>query len=103
MALPISIAARLLSSCISLAVCAYGIFIIMNEHYYGRTTKLGGAEVSVDGIQTLFIGVGIIMIGLIPMSFWAKTPKIAGWWAASMLIAGVSLMLSPSLFLHSIS
>ncbi len=78
----------------------YGVFIIATEHYYGRTTKLHGAEVSADGLQAVITGIGIIVIGLAPMSLWAKSGKVAGLWAAACLVVGLTLLVGSGLFVH---
>ena len=78
---------------------AYGTFIIATQHYYGRTNKYGGAEVSVDGCQAVIVGVAIIVIGLTPMCLWMKSGKAAGFWAGTCMIIGIVLFLAPT-YLH---
>ena len=80
---------------ISLLMGAYGLFIISAEHYYGRPTKLGGAEVSADGAQAIIIGIAMIVLGLTPLSLLAKTATAAGLWAGSCMILGIVLFLAP--------
>jgi hypothetical protein len=75
---------------------AYGVFIITTQHYYGHTSKLGGAEVSADGSQAIVLGIAIISIGLTPMAFWAKSGKAAGLWAGGCMILGITLFLAPA-------
>ena len=91
----ISTLAKWITAGMSAFMFAYGIFIINTQHYYGHTSKFGGAEVSVDGIKAVIIGVAIIIIGLTPMALWAKTGKVAGLWAGSCLIIGIFLFLAP--------
>ena len=75
---------------------AYGFFIIATQHYYGRTNKYGGAEVSADGWQAIIMGVAIIVIGLTPMCLWMKSGKAAGFWAGTCMIIGIMLFLAPA-------
>lgn len=74
---------------------AYGVFIIITEHYYGYTSKLGGAEVTADGFEAIVIGIATIILGLTPMSLWAKSGKAAGFWAGTCMVLGVLLFLVP--------
>ena len=75
---------------------AYGIFIIATQHYYGRTNKYGGAEVSADSWQATIMGVAIIVIGLTPMCLWINSGKAAGFWAGTCMIIGIVLFLTPA-------
>lgn len=92
----ISPLAKWLAVGMSAFMFAYGIFIITTQHYYGRTTKLGGAEVSADGLEAIIYGVAIIVIGLTPMSLWAKSGKVAGFWVGACMVIGVLLFLTPA-------
>ncbi len=74
---------------------AFGVFIIVTEHYYGYTSKHGGAEVSADGSDAILLGVATIILGLTPMALWAKSGTAAGFWAGSCMILGVILFLAP--------
>ena len=91
----ISPLAKWLAAGMSAFMFAYGIFIITTQHYYGHTSKLGGAEVSADGLEAVVLGIATIIIGLTPMSLWAKSGKAAGFWAGSCMILGVLLFLVP--------
>lgn len=91
----ISPLAKWLAAGMSAFMLAYGIFIITTQHYYGHTSKLGGAEVSADGLEAVVLGIATIIIGLTPMSLWAKSGKAAGFWAGSCMILGVLLFLAP--------
>ena len=95
----ISPLAKWLAAGMSAFMLAYGTFIIATQHYYGRTDKYGGAEVSVDGLQANLIGVAIIVIGLTPMCLWMKSSKAAGFWAGICMIVGIILFLAPA-YLH---
>lgn len=96
----ISPLAKWLAAGLSAFMFAYGVFVITTEHYYGRTSKLGGAEFSADGLQAIIIGIGIVVMGLLPMSLWAKSAKAAGIWAAACLVAGLVLIIGAPLFAH---
>ena len=79
----ISPLAKWLAFGMSTFMLVYGFFIIATQHYYGRTDKYGGAEVSADGWQAIIMGIAIIVIGLTPMCLWMKSGKVAGFWAAT--------------------
>jgi magnesium-transporting ATPase (P-type) len=85
-----------LSAAMSAFMLAYGIFIIVTQHYYGRTNKYGGAEVSADGWQAIIMAVAIIMIGLTPICLWMKSGRAAGYWAGTCMIIGILLFLVPA-------
>ncbi|NOS98646.1 MAG: hypothetical protein HOP25_09275 [Methylotenera sp.] len=91
----ISPLAKWLAAGMSAFMFAYGVFIIITEHYYGYTSKLGGAEVTADGFEAIVIGIATIILGLTPMSLWAKSGKVAGFWAGTCMILGVLLFLAP--------
>lgn len=91
----ISPLAKWLAVGMSAFMLAYGLFIITTEHYYGYTSKLGGAEVSADGFEAVVLGIATIIIGLTPMCLWAKSAKAAGFWVGGCMILGVILFLAP--------
>lgn len=78
---------RLLMSLVSLTLVGLGIMTVWTGHYHGRTTKLGGAEISLDGPAATAMGLSEAFFGLLPLAFWfhAKRPRTA--WAAACLIA----------------
>lgn len=91
----ISPLAKWLAAGMSAFMFAYGIFIITTQHYYGHTSKFGGAEVNADGLEAIMLGIATIIIGLTPMALWAKSGKAAGFWAGSCMILGGLLFLAP--------
>lgn len=91
----ISPLAKWLAAGMSAFMFAYGIFIITTQHYYGHTSKLGGAEVSADGSEAIVLGIATIILGLTPMSLWAKSGIAAGFWAGSCMLLGILLFLVP--------
>ena len=90
---------KTLAAFISLFMLSYGAFIINSQHYYGYTSKNGGAQVSADGIDAMLIGIAIILISLSPMALWAKSGKIAGIWASICMVLGILLFLAP-IYMH---
>lgn len=91
----ISPLAKWLAVGMSAFMFAYGVFIIITEHYYGYTSKLGDAEVTADGFEAIVLGIAIIIFGLTPMSLWAKSGKAAGIWAGICMVLGTLLFLVP--------
>ena len=81
---------RLLMSLLSLALVGLGVMTILTGHYYGRTSKLGGAEISLDGPAATAMGFSEVLFGLFPLAFWfhTKRPRIA--WAVACLIAAAA-------------
>jgi hypothetical protein len=90
---------RLLASLISLTLIGLGVMTILTRQYYGRTSRLGGAEVSLDGPAATAMGASTALLGLLPLAFWfhAKRPRIV--WAVGCLIAA-SAAFYASLRLH---
>lgn len=86
---------RLLASLISLALVGLGVMTILTRQYDGRTSKLGGAEVSLDGPAATAMGVSTALLGLLPLAFWfqAKRPRIV-WAAACLIAAGAAFYVS---------
>ena len=91
----ISPLAKWLAAGMSAFMFSFGVFIIITEHYYGHTSKYGGAEVGADGSDAIVLGIATIILGLTPMSLWAKSGKAAGFWVGSCMIFGVLLFLAP--------
>lgn len=86
---------RLLASLISLTVVGLGIMAVLTQHYYGRTSKLGGAEVSLDGAAAVGMGVATVFLGLVPLALWfpSKRPALA-WAVACISAAAISFCIS---------
>jgi uncharacterized membrane protein YczE len=78
---------RLLASLISLTLVGLGVTTVVTRHYYGATSKLGGAEVSLDGPPATAIGVSLALLGLVPLAFWFRSKRPAAVWAGACLIA----------------
>lgn len=67
-----------------------GIMVITTEHFYSKTKS--GTETIIDGEQAIIMGIGFMFLGLLPMTFWAKTPKAAAWIAGFSIFLGVITM-----------
>ena len=86
---------RLLVSLISLTIVGLGLMSIVTAQYSGSTSKLGGAEVSLDGPAATAMGVSTLLFGLFPLALWfnTKRPAIA-WVVACFVAAGVAFYVS---------
>jgi hypothetical protein len=78
---------RLLVSLISLTLVGLGVMTILTGHYYGSTSKLGGAEISLDGPPATAMGFSTVLFGLFPLAFWFRTKRPAIVWAVACFIA----------------
>ena len=87
--------ARLLATLTSLTFVALGLMSVMTQHYDGRSTKLGGAQVSLDGEPAVAMGWGMIFLGLLPLALWfsGKRPALA-WLLFCISAAAVSFYLT---------
>ena len=90
--------ARWLASLISVVMIGIGLWSIGAEHYFGRTSKLGGAEISVDGQPATVIGLLYILLGVLPLALWLRTPR-AALWCASICAALFLALLATFLYL----
>lgn len=79
---------------LSAGLVGLGVWEAFTASYYGRSTKYGGAEVFLEGRAAVMAGLGEALIGLAPLALWANTPRRAGLWIGTCLIAGVALMLA---------
>jgi hypothetical protein len=77
-------------SLLSLTLIGLGVMTILTGHYYGRTSKLGGAANSLDGPAATAMGFSEVLFGLLPLAFWfrGKRPRVA--WAVVCLIAAAA-------------
>jgi hypothetical protein len=86
---------RLLILLISLTLVGLGVMTILTGHYYGSTSKLGGAEISLDGPPATAVGFSTVLFGLFPLAFWFRTKWPAIVWAVACLIgAGAAFYVS---------
>ena len=88
---------RLLASLITLTVVGLGIMAVLTQHYYGRTSKLGGAEVSLDGSAAVGLGVATIFLGLVPLTLWFPSKRPALVWAV-VCISAAAISLYTSIY-----
>ena len=86
---------RLLLTLIILTVVGLGTMAVLTQHYYGKTSKLGGVEVSLDGGAAVGMGVATIFLGLVPLALWfpRKWPALA-WAVVCISVAAVSFYIS---------
>lgn len=78
---------RLLATLMTLTVSGLGILAILTTHYYGRTSKLGGAEVSIDGAPAVAMGLCLVFFGLLPLALWFRSKRPALVWMLLCLAA----------------
>ena len=84
--------ARWLTSFIALVMIGLGLWSIASQHYFGRTTKFGGAEVSLDGQPAVLMGLLYISLGVLPLAVWFRTLREAAWWASVCTVAFFALL-----------
>lgn len=78
---------RLLASLISVTFVGLGVMTIVTAHYYGRTSKLGGAEVTLDGPAATAMGYSTVLFGLFPLALWFRAARPRAAWAAGCFVA----------------
>lgn len=79
--------ARWLSTAIASSLIGLGSWALVGQHYFGRTSKFGGAEVSLDGEPAVLMGLLYISLGLLPLAIWFRTPRAAAWWGTACAVA----------------
>lgn len=83
---------RWLGLLIAFAMICLGLWTIASQHYFGRTTKFGGAEVSLDGQSAVLMGLLYIALGALPLALWFRTAQVAVWWASACAVAFLALL-----------
>ena len=78
---------RLLMSLVSLTFVGLGVMTMFTGHYYGRTSKFGGAEVSLDGPAAIVTGLSEALFGLFALAFWFGTTRSRILWAVACFVA----------------
>ena len=78
---------RLLATLISATVVGLGLLAVLTEHYYGRTSKLGGAEVTLYGGPAVATGWGLVCLGLLPLALWFPGKRSALAWSVVCVVA----------------
>src|SRR3982074_3834406 len=81
---------RLLISLTSLTLVGLGVMTMLTAHYYGRTSKLGGAEIMLDGRAATAMGLSEAFFGLSPLAFWFHSKRARIVWAVACLIAAAA-------------
>ena len=89
---------KVIAAFISVCLVALGLITIYTRHYYGETTKSGGAVVNFYGSKAVWMGFGQVVFGLFPLAFWAKSGRAAGIWAGGCLILGISLIIGAAYY-----
>jgi hypothetical protein len=84
---------RILCTLISVVVSGLGMMSIVTSFYYGRTSKLGGAEVLLEGRPAVMAGIGMAIFGLFPLALWARTKTVAALWSGGCMIVGLAILL----------
>lgn len=86
---------RLLATLISFTLIGLGTMAMVTQSYYGRTSKLGGAEVSLSGGPSVAMGLTTVFLGLLPLALWFPGKRLALVWSlASIVAAGISFYLA---------
>lgn len=75
--------ARWLAVLMSFVLSGMGVFSVVTRFYYGRTTKLGGAENYLYGEPAVWMGVSTIFFGLSPLALWFRGKRSAVAWMLS--------------------
>lgn len=77
---------------ITLVISGLGVLAIITEHYYGRTSKSGGAEVVLDGSPAMLMGAVLVFLGMFPLAAWFHTKQQAlAWMLACIALSGAVL------------
>ena len=84
--------ARALAALISLTMFAIGIYAITAKHYYGYTSKFGGAEVILNGSKAQAAGLMFVVLGALPLALWCRTPRAAAWWGSGWAVVFIGLL-----------
>jgi hypothetical protein len=82
-------------SFISLTFVGLGLMAVLTGYDYGRTSKLGGAETTLEGPPAIAMGLSTIFFGLFPLAVWfpTKRPRLV-WAVACLIAAGAALYVS---------
>lgn len=84
--------ARVLATVVALPMFALGVRSIWTEHYYGYTSKYGGSELVLAGVDAQVMGLLYIALGALPLALWLRTPKAGAWWATVCATMFVGLL-----------
>lgn len=90
-------------SAIGAVLVALGSFNLWTAHYFGRTTKLGGAQVHLDGSPALAMGLATLCLGLLSLAVWLRGKGLITLWcglcltgAGGSFIWALQLLRSPA-------
>jgi hypothetical protein len=87
---------RLLGTLMSVVVVGVGYMAYATEHAPPASTRFGMTG-PLDGEAAVEFGITIMTLGLMPLAFWARTARGAGWWA-TLTLGGALLHLAWSLW-----
>ncbi len=89
---------RLMASLLSLILVVMGVVAILTGHYSARSARLGGVEISLEGVPALVMGISTIFLGLFPLLLWFRTKRARVIWGIACLVAaGAAFWASVSL------
>lgn len=80
--------ARWLCTLMSLVFVGVGALAVWTEHAPEVSTRHGMAG-PLEGSAAVHFGVTVMLMGLMPLALWARTPQGAGWWATLTLGGGL--------------
>jgi hypothetical protein len=83
---------RWLGSLVAFAMISLGLWSIASQHYFGRTTKFGGAEILLEGQPAVLMGLLYISLGAMPLAFWFRAAQTAVWWVSACAVAFLALL-----------
>lgn len=78
---------RLIASLLSLIIVVMGVVAILTGHYSARSARLGGVEISLEGLPAIMMGFSTIFFGLFPLLLWFRTKRARVIWAIACLVA----------------
>lgn len=80
---------RALGTLMALVFVGLGLAAYLTGHVPEASTRHGMAG-PLDGPAAVDFGVTLMLMGLMPLAFWARSARGAGWWAALTLGCGLA-------------
>lgn len=71
---------------------ALGLYSLVSHYYYGATSKHGGVEITLYGLDAQVAGLLFIALGALPLALWFHTARAAAWWGAGWAVAFLVLL-----------
>jgi hypothetical protein len=81
---------RALFTLISAVCVGLGTLAILTEVHTGSTRRQG--MVTLEGEAAVAMGVMMVVLGLLPLAIWARTPTQAKWWIGLCMAAFAVLL-----------